>query len=76
MIKTQHPEVDQRLTQIAEWQDEGLLGRDEADALRKLIELQGVDSFTGARWINGGRAGVTIEVSFGYASSKKGIRTT
>lgn len=55
----------ERLESIAEWKEEGLLTDEEVEALTELAKLKALDSFSGERWINGGRAGVTVSISFG-----------
>lgn len=58
-------EVTERLESISEWKEEGLLTEEEVEALTKLAKLKALDSFSGERWISGGRAGVTVSISFG-----------
>jgi hypothetical protein len=54
-----------RKEMIKEWLQEGLIGDDEANLLMEIARKRSLDSFTGERWMNGGRSGVTIELSFG-----------
>lgn len=58
-------QVSERLESISEWKEEGLLTDEEVEALMKLAKLKALDNFSGERWINGGRAGVTVSISFG-----------